>query len=378
MNLRAVRSLAFAAALAACGENNRPGSQRYLDVPEANDLAVYIPPDARPIRAPDADCGGVSVALTRRNATVILVIDRSGSMADDTTDFTPKWEALRTALQQVLPRLGDDLSVGVLFFPNTLPPRDAGQYSPDEICAMPRALTLAPSPAQVPLVLDRFNTTAPGGPTPTASALRVVRAWFDEHPDLVGDRYVILATDGGPNCNVNADNTTCRCTGAVGICASTNTYGRINCLDAAPAVDEVRLLATAGVRTYVLGLNGVQDFAEVLNAMADAGGRARVGTPRYYNAASATELVNELGRVTQALADCTLRLDAAPPDPNLVDVRLDGHSLYHDVRHANGWDWGDDTHRQIVFHGPTCDEIRSSGGGSRIVAAFGCPAPTPP
>ncbi len=370
--------LALAAAIAACPNSGRPPSVIVADVPPPDDIATYMPPDARPVRPPDADCGGVSVALTRRNATVILVIDRSGSMADATTDGQPKWDALRTALQMSLPRLGDDLSVGMTFFPAAPAPRDSGAYTPEEVCTVPRALELEPAPARIPLILDRFNTTLPGGPTPTMLALRLVRDWYLGHPDLVGDRYVILATDGGPNCNLTADYTTCRCTGGPSLCSPSNTFARINCLDAPPAIAEVRSLAAMSVRTFVIGLNGTQDFADVLNDMADAGGRPRGGMTRYYNATSATELVSELGRVTQALADCTLRLDAAPPDPNLVDVRLDGHSLYRDVRHMNGWDWSDETHREIIFHGPTCDEIHGSSGGSRLAAAFGCPAPTPP
>ncbi len=374
----ALRSLALVAATAACSDRLRPPSAVVYDASEPDDIAVYMPPDARPVRPPDADCGGVSVPLTRRNANVILVIDRSGSMADPTTDGQPKWDALRMALQTVLPRLGEELSLGLTFFPATLPPRDSGVYSPAEVCTVPRALSLEPRPAQVALVLDQFNLTAPGGPTPTAASLRLVRDWYREHVDLVGDRYVILATDGGPNCNLTADNVTCRCTGGPSLCDARNTYAQINCLDAPPAIAEVQMLAAMGVRTFVIGLNGTQDFSDVLNSMADAGGRPRVGATRYYNAASAVELTTELGRITQALADCTLRLDSAPPDPDLVDVRLDGHSLYRDPRRMNGWDWSDDTHREIVFYGPTCDDVHGSSGGSRLAAAFGCPAPTPP
>ena len=86
----------------------------------------------------------------------------------------------------------------------------------------------------------------------------------------------------------------------------------------------------------------------------------------------------ELGRVTQALADCTLRLEMAPVDPELVDIRLDGRSLYRDPRRMNGWDWGDERHLEIVFHGAVCDDVQRASGGSRLVATFGCPAPAPP
>jgi hypothetical protein len=375
-------ALALLAALAfGCSDGQHPASQPPrpdATVTPPDDAPIFMPPDALEARAPDVVCGGLTVPLTRRNATVVLVIDRSGSMGDPTTDGRVKWDALRDALRMVLPRFGNDIALGLTLFPAVLDPPDGGVLGPAQVCAVPTALALEPQPRQVDRVLERLNLSLPGGPTPTAASLALVREWYAEHPDLTGERYVILATDGGPNCNLLADPTTCRCTGGPALCAQTNSFARINCLDEGPALDEVRSLYAMGVRTFVIGLNGTQDFADVLNRMADAGGRARVGETRYYPAASATELERELGRVTQALADCTLRLSMPPVDPELVDIRLDGRSLYRDPRRINGWDWGDERRLEIVFHGAVCDDVQRSTGGSRLVATFGCPAPAPP
>jgi len=377
--------LALAAALAAlalgCPEAPIPSSQAPRDatLPDVvDDADAFVPPDALEARAPDAVCGGLTVALTRRNATVVLVIDRSGSMGDPTTDGRVKWEALREALRAVLPRFGNDVSLGLTLFPAVLDPPDGGFQTPAQVCSVPTALAVEPAPRQLERVLQRLDLSTPSGPTPTAASLALVREWYAAHPDLTGERYVILATDGGPNCNLLADNRTCRCTGGPMLCADTNSFARINCLDEGPALAEVRALYAAGVRTFVIGLNGTQDFADVLNRMADGGGRARVGEVRYYPAASATEIEAEFARVTRALADCTLRLEMPPVDPELVDIRLDGRSLYRDPRRMNGWDWGDERHLEIVFHGGVCDDVQRASGGSRLVATFGCPAPAPP
>ncbi len=375
-------ALALLAALAlGCSDGQHPSSpppRPDATVTPPEDVDVFVQPDALEARAPDVVCGGLTVPLTRRNATVILVIDRSGSMGDPTTDGRVKWDALRDALRMVLPRFGNDIALGLTLYPAVLDVPDGGSLGPAQVCAVPTALALDPAPRQLENVLQRLNLSVPSGPTPTAASLSLVREWYAEHPDLTGERYVILATDGGPNCNLAADNTTCRCTGGPALCAPTNTFARINCLDEGPALEEVRSLHGMGVRTFVIGLNGTQDFADVLNRMADAGGRARGGDTRYYPAASATELERELGRVTQALADCTLRLSMPPVDPELVDIRLDGRSLYRDPRRLNGWDWGDERHLEIVFHGAVCDDVQRSSGGSRLVATFGCPAPAPP
>lgn len=377
------RLLAAALAVAAlgCSDNAVPSTVTTgMDAATPpDDIAVFQRPDALPIRPPDVVCGGLAVPLTRRNATVILVIDRSGSMGDPTTDMRVKWDALREALQMALPRLGRDVAVGLTLFPGLVEPPDSGALGPAQVCTVPTALALEPAPRQVPLVLQRLMLTTPGGPTPTAASLALVRTWYAEHPDLTGERYVILATDGGPNCNLMADPATCRCTGPSRLCdPMMNSFARINCLDEMPALNEVRQLGAMGVRTFVIGLNGTQDFADVLNRMADAGGRARPGAAHYYPAASAVELTRELGDITVALADCTLRLTMPPVDPDLVDVRLDGVSLYRDPRHMNGWDWGDESHHQIVFYGAMCDVVRTASGGSQLAATFGCPAPAPP
>jgi hypothetical protein len=65
----------------------------------------------------------------------------------------------------------------------------------------------------------------------------------------------------------------------------------------------------------------------------------------------------------------------APPDPNLVDLRLGGTSLRYDPTHMDGWDWSDSTHTEIVFYGMTCANVRGASGGTSLVAAFGCPPP---
>ena len=57
--------------------------------------------------------------------------------------------------------------------------------------------------------------------------------------------------------------------------------------------------------------------------------------------------MQEFTLVTTAVVGCRFRLDAPPPDPTLVDVRLDGTSLVYDVREMDGWDWATDEHREI-------------------------------
>ena len=377
-------TLALLVSLTACGVGRSvvggPPSDGSVEiglgvVTEEDVVLVFHPPDAIPIRNADVSCGGTAASLTRRRVTAILVIDRSGSMADRGSDGTPKWEALLRSLRAVLPRVDRDVSLGLILFPQA-PPGDAGASGGSSTCEVSTALAVEPAPASAANVLATLDATGPRGNTPTYAGLRVAEHWFNTVPDLEGERYVILATDGAPNCNPTLL-PGCRCTGAPSGCGDPMRFSSNSCLDDR-AVGMIEVLRGQGVGTYVLGLDGVQAFTDVLDAMAAAGGHARATAPRYYSAVTAEELTREFESVTSSLLECRFVLDSAPPDPRLVDVRLDGASLLYDVRHADGWDWADGDHREIRFYGRTCELVREATGGTRVVAAFGCPAPVPP
>ena len=68
---------------------------------------------------------------------------------------------------------------------------------------------------------------------------------------------------------------------------------------------------------------------------------------------------------------CSLSLYTSPPDPDLVNVLLDGHQV---PRNRNyGWDYDspDDT-RQIHFYGEYCNRIHRFQV-STIDVRWGCP-----
>lgn len=369
-----------ALALGACGGESRPGALAPGERPDAGpplDVRVFVPPDAVPLRPPPS-CGGTRQSLTQRRASVMLVIDRSGSMSGTTTDGVQIWQALLNALGATLPRVDAAISLGLVLFPEPYRLPDGVMATEAQVCGVSAAPVVSPAPGNAARVLAALRGTLPGGATPTHAAIEAARRWFDADPDRSGERYLLLATDGGPNCNTIFDPATCVCTGnAVPLCRN-NVFGRINCLDADRTVETVSRARDAGITTLVLGLNGTQGFASLLDAMAVAGGRPRAATPRYYDVASAADLARELGTLASALASCRFTLDAAPVDPDLVDLRLDGMSLIRDPMRRDGWEYADEGRRVIEFYGSTCDRVRAASGGSQLVAAFGCPAPLPP
>jgi hypothetical protein len=376
--LRRAVTAALAALLAACAGDGRPPplSGFEFDSGVADESLVSVVRDAVPLREMPS-CGGTAVSLTRRRASAILVIDRSGSMNEDTLDGVRKWTALLAALERALPRIEQNVALGLVMFPQALAP--GVPRSVDTVCSLRSTLDLEPRLGAAAAIMARLRVDRPEGPTPTAGAEEVAGRWFVNEPDREGGRFVILATDGAPNCNTALDPRSCPCTAVATQCdPATNTFATINCLDDARTTGSIVRFREQEIFTYVLGLNGAEAYAAVLEAMAVAGGRARAASPRFYPASTGDALVRELSAITSGIADCRFALDAAPPDPALVDLRLDGQSLVHDEGQRDGWAWSDPAHREIRFFGTTCDRVSAATGGSRLVAAFGCPAPAPP
>ncbi|MBI5514430.1 MAG: VWA domain-containing protein [Deltaproteobacteria bacterium] len=378
--LRRTATILFA--LAACGGPSRPGAINNLAFDGGPGVDTFSRPEAIPVPDRMPSCGGTAVSLTRRDAEVLFVVDRSGSMVETTLGGRSKWNSLLETFRNVLPALQTDLTMGLLVFPKVLRPSPTGDpLPPSEVCDVLRTLDVEPGRSTAAAIMAQLGRALPAGATPTNTALEAAADYYRRTPDRVGARYLVLATDGGPNCNGALENATCRCSAQpeATLCRSmSNIYARHNCLDDARTVATVASLRAMGIETFVLGLPGTETLVDVLDRMAEAGGRARATSPRYLAATSYPDLVREFQNLTSGLIECRFRLTMAPPDPTLVDVRLGGQSLIHDTGRRDGWDWSDDTHEEILFFGQTCDTLRASSGGTRLVAAFGCPAPTPP
>ncbi|MEI8256630.1 MAG: hypothetical protein WCJ30_13230, partial [Deltaproteobacteria bacterium] len=260
------------------------GAKTPLEVPDVitpRDVVVNDGVDA--FRPPT--CTDGRFALIARAADVILVIDRSGSMAQalDGGASTPgnsKWELLREALRTTLPVFESGLGVGALFFPTWgVDPRGS------VTCAVGNVPQVDVDPAvnTARSVVSLFDSTSPAGATPTAAALLRAYTYFVRHPDRARAHYLVLATDGGPNCNATLDPTVCACTaprrGGSALCGGVRDGS--SCLDDARTISEIAQLASNPITpmsTFVIGLAGRSDpvYAATLTAMAVAGGRPNV------------------------------------------------------------------------------------------------------
>ena len=115
---------------------------------------------------------------------------------------------MKTALTGALDQVKGGISFGLELFPNNLmTPIPTSCTS--ECWDMPagEAAIVVPvgsGTTTVPTILSKFDAMPSGG-TPTAAALKAAADYFTTGTgkDLTGDKYVLLATDGGPNGNAS-------------------------------------------------------------------------------------------------------------------------------------------------------------------------------
>jgi hypothetical protein len=308
-------------------------------------------------------CGCLDLSLLSNQPNLYFVLDRSGSMATSS-----KWTTIRTVVANTMSRIGPRAYFGAAVFPD---PR-SDNCAPGIEVMSPR-LGDTPGSNDTSAFFTLATNLAASGGTPTAATLT---ALLDPLSKLTAKTFVILATDGGPNCNTSA---ACGvdacipnieqqpgCTATTNCCASQPTQ----CLDANPTVQAIANLAAQGILTYVIGVPGSAPYAAVLDSMAQAGGTARASEPLYYAVDSTDQdaFTAALSSIAaQITATCTLLLDQTPPDPSHVNVYLDGVVVPQDP--ANGWTLSGTT---ITLEGATCQRVLLGDALSLRVVA-GCP-----
>jgi hypothetical protein len=277
-----------------------------------------------------------------------LILDRSGSMNDPADPTAPagstsKWADVTAALNETIRATQASVWWGLKMFPSE---------SGDGSCGVSDGV-------DVPAAVNNYGKVWPvvtmgtpqNGNTPTTVAVDKAVAFLDAHPS-VNPRYLVLATDGQPNCAMNAG----------------TRFGRSN--DDMAAVQAVQAAATAGYKTFVIGIATTGDANTVLTQMALKGGEPRATDPPYYPVSQRMDLINALGLITGHVASCVFPLGTPPPSANDVAVQVDANRITRDPAHMNGWDYGAGN-RSIELYGAACDAVKTSKGNVQII--YGCP-----
>ncbi|WIG96689.1 adventurous gliding motility lipoprotein CglB [Myxococcus sp. SDU36] len=355
----------------------------------------------------------------RSKPNIMLMVDTSGSMtlpvnpspacdvefegsivpcggeATCNVDVCPtRW----TALQSVVPQFLENSGRFVRFALTTYPETQGGTSIPDLCRASTAGSLLKTLPEQedddsLLAHANEINTLLQGipnggegrplGGTPTSGSLNFVGG-LEGLQDPSRQNFVILLTDGLPNCNAanpnsGADTALCKCTIENNQCQS--GYLHRGCLDSDASVTAVRDLREKGIQTIVIGFGAetaVGDGPAVLEAMAQAGGFERTCNAErpcgegdtcnpttglcnrsFFQAGNQAELASALEEISKAVVledPCLIKLDGPqrPSDPKLLVVYVEGERT---PSSDSTWTLEEDG---VVFKGQTCERILNS------------------
>ncbi len=285
---------------------------------------------------PDNTCEALAINAQKGIPNILVVLDRSGSMDDDN-----RWDQAVPAIQSVTANLGEGIAFGLEMYPSG----DGGRGSSQ--CTVANGPDVMPATGMADEIANVLNASGPGGRTPTASALGAAKAALQ---GLSGSSYVLLVTDGAPNCNTALDPQTCTCsTGGGGGCDA------VSCLDDAGSVAAVQALKDAGIPTYVIGFDTQPAWEQVLTNMAAAGGTGQT----YFPVTDGTTLTSALANLAGNVVSCSYQLETAPSDAGYVKVVLDGKLVtpMTDTQDGSGWEL---IGKNVELRGSTCEYVKNN------------------
>jgi hypothetical protein len=337
-------------------------------------------------------CDSETVNVQLRKPTLYFVLDTSGSMLEQVVSGSEtKLKAAQNALRTVVEEVGHRINYGMATFPGPAL-SEYDQYNSDtvlgceageevfEIQAGDEATCLN-QPAQGPVYrsFDRvLSKLRPEGKTPLAPTLDALSSSLLRRE---GRATIVLLTDGHPNCGQDAacsaedcplTSLYLECTEEFNCCSDEDASEVVSnpssyCIDGEGSTEQVKQLAEAGVDTYVIGLLGETDFDDVMNSLAEAGGHARDGERKYYDADGLDELTDVVRRIGVSVAQsCSIELEDRPEYASSLNVYFDGQVVPYDA--DEGWTLSD---QEVTLHGESCDAV-VTGLVTQIRLISGC------
>ncbi len=346
---------------------------------------------------------------------LMFLIDKSGSMNFPANDAiapcTPgcnqsgpacaagcptRLGELKSAMGTFLSTSGNLAWMGMAVFPTAV----AGASGVVDTCGATGSadirVQLAPNQADVPAELlatasavnMQIQSLTVGGGTPTGDSLKFLGTYAplaDPDPRFPREDFIVLLTDGLPNCNSNNVNTctgsSCRCTLASAASCTPSSFCTQGCLDKDNSAAQVTALRKKNIRTIVIGFGADTasgDGPDTLNEMAENGGFARscpsgadaecganntcdtatgLCARKFYQATSAVELAGVLARIAidlDPLTICSFKLDEVPKDPRFLAVLVDDK---HENESPTTWTYSAGA---VTFAGALCERVKRS------------------
>ena len=312
--------------------------------------------------------GGQICGVTRFDTTpsaidLLVVLDHSASMQDDSAEMTPTGPTDPSKWDQVVPALTDFIaSSGASYFWGMKAFPEAGPECSNETVTDRIDVPFAPNnAATMNAAIAALHPDGNG--TPTAAAMGVATSYLRTLTDPDRRKYLLLVTDGEPGCAGLAGNIT-----PSGLQAATTD-----------AIAAVTAAASAGYHTFVVGVATLRaSTTAVLNSLALAGLEPRTdprpGARRFYLATTEGELADALRTITGTVISCRFALPPAPGDRDAVavTVSLNGATVPRDPSSTDGWSYAGATGPDIELFGSWCDQIKTTPAVN-VTVSYGCP-----
>jgi hypothetical protein len=255
---------------------------------------------------------------------LLFVLDRSSSMAQPITSggFDPRWEVAIEAVTNVVENYDGRVYPGLLPFPAYADTCGAGHVE------------ITPSADSGKNFAEYLDDVSLGGAgSPLHTSLNSAISNFSSRAANPNGRYVLVASDGVPNCTTIPQ----------------------DAID--QAIDAARELNSDGIKTYVVGVASGDDAAGVLDDLAAAG-----GTGSHFPADSAADIVAALEGITSSVTEvsCEYTLADGPDAATDLEVKIGYAEVAHSPDHTNGYDYDPVTHT-LTFWGQACEDLGSSG-----------------
>jgi hypothetical protein len=328
---------------------------------------------------PDLDaaglCGNQLHSIITDAPNLYFVIDASGSMSAPAPGGGSRYSAVRSAAVNLVRTLGPRINAGAAVFPykaTDLEPCRTGK----QVFPVTPGDVHTGSDGPTTIAFQQSLKGPPFGGTPTAATLEALHSTLGALP---GTSIVLLATDGGPNCNEAASCSAGECIANIEMlegcdpnancCDPKGPAGPAMCIDRQASIDAIAALKAAGIKVYVIGIPGSEAYASVLDAMAIAGGTAQFGSSKYFSVTDLADLGDVLGGIASVVLSCDFAIADPPPEPDLTNVYLDSEILPQGG--ANGWVWAEDG-TIIRLLGKTCEALKL-GQVKAVQIVSGCP-----
>ena len=285
------------------------------------------------------------VHLDPRQADVLILFDRSGSM-DTAFGSGTRYEAVAGLLTDLVQTYAGHVRFGY----QEMPGRQGCEVQLVGGCCASPPLVGVTAGSALSVSAAIASARPMDGNTPTAASLQAALDYYNTLADGIDNRFVLLATDGAPNCTLS---------GAV----SNGDASGEACTD---ALATVNALVALGVRVIVLGVGPAvtadpSGGGACLDALAHAGGAAASpGSPGFFAADDPQHLQMAIEQIFGGITrpSCSVHFVDKVDDTTTIEVFLDGKRIPQSS--SDGWQVDSPTHpRGVIITGAYCDQVQT-------------------